>query len=388
MRAFAFSLSLDSLSPALLSPALLSPALLPLALVATMSLVSTPARAEVELPPAAPAAKVIQQVGLTEIGVEYNCPAAKGREIWGDVVPFGKVWLTGSHAATKIRFSKDVKIGGRPIPAGAYWLLAIPETDTWTVILNKSTAALNSVRDYKPDLDVSRLKIAPKIDSPRERLTYAFTDVTDDGASLDLEWGSWRVSVPIQVNTSQQVQAAINDLDGTWRSFANAARYMLETKKDYDTGLKYIDDALSLKEDWTSMWVKGHLLAAKGDFGAARDWGERARALAARAGNAGTMASELDRSVAEWSRRSGGPEKESRPPSKVSDRSTEKSSDEAVDAVGEKLREDSPPKSANVQVNATTAPLPFNSPSQARTLRESPVDEPAPALRRARLRRR
>jgi Protein of unknown function (DUF2911) len=380
MRAFAFSLSLELLS---------------LTLVGPMSLVSTPARAEVELPPAAPAAKVIQQVGLTEIGVEYNCPAAKGREIWGDIVPFGKVWLTGSHAAPKIRFSKDVKIGGRPIPAGAYWLLAIPETDTWTVILNKSAAALNSIRDYKPDLDVSRLKIAPKIDSPRERLTYAFTDVTDDGASLDLEWGSWRVSVPIQVNTSQQVQAAINDLDGTARSFANAARYMLETKKDYDAGLKYIDDALSLKEDWTSMWVKGHLLAAKGDFVAARDWGERARALASRAGNAGTLEPELDRSVAEWSRRSGRPEKESRPLSKVSERSPErgpdKSGDDAGDAVGEKLRDDAPAKSANAQVNATTAPPPFTSPSppsQARTLRESPVDEPAPALRRARLRHR
>ena len=116
MRAFAFSLSLG----------LLSPDLLALALVAPMSLVSTPSRAEVELPPSAPAAKLSQQVGLTEIGVEYNCPAAKGREIWGDVVPFGKVWLTGSHAATKIRFSKDVKIGGRPIPEIAYWLLAIP----------------------------------------------------------------------------------------------------------------------------------------------------------------------------------------------------------------------------------------------------------------------
>ena len=76
------------------------------------------------------------------------------------------------------------------------------------------------------------------------------------------------------------MQAAINGLDGTWRSFANAARYMLETKKDYDAGLKYIDESLLLKDDWYGMWVKGHLLAAKGDFGAARYWAERARALA------------------------------------------------------------------------------------------------------------
>ena len=142
------------------------------------------------------------------------------------------------------------------------------------------------------------------------------------------------------------------------------------------------------------MWVKGHTPCGQGRLrrgarvGRGGGGGGAARA---RAGNAATLEAELDGSVAEWSRRSGEPEKESRPPSKVSDKSADRSGDDAGAAVGEKLRDDAPAKSANVQVNATTAPPPFNSPSpssQARTLRESPVDEPAPALRRARLRHR
>jgi Protein of unknown function (DUF2911) len=372
MRAFAFSLSL--------------------ALIGPVSLVSTSARAEVELPPAAPAAKLSQQVGLTEIGVDYDCPATLGRKIWGGVVPFDQIWLPGSHAATRIRFGRDVKIGGRSIPAGAYWLLAIPGPATWTVIINKSSDRLSSIRDYSPDLDVSRIKVSPQKISRRERLAYSFSDLTDDRASLDLEWESLRVSIPIQVNTSQQVQAAINGLEGTWRSYANAARYMLETKKDYEAGLKYIDQALALQADWYSMWLKGRLFAAQGDFAVARDWAERARVLAIQTGNAGASAPYLDNSIAEWSRPSGRGDKESHPPSKiVGAGSGEKTGEESRASGGEKLRDDTTSKSPPAHMSAGTAPPPFNPvlpASQTSAPREIPTENEPPALRRARLRHR
>jgi hypothetical protein len=261
--------------------------------------------AQVELPRAVPAAKLSQQVGLTEIGVEYDCPAAKGRKIWGGVVPFGQLWLTGSTGSTKIKFSKDVTIGDRIVPAGSYWLLAVPNKDAWTLVINRSPDPVTSVRDYRPELDVARVKVTPKSTMHRERLTYTFSELTDDRAALDLEWDTVRVSLPIDVNTTQQVQTAISGLDQTWRSFANAARYMLETKKDYDAGLKYIDQALALKDDWYSMWVKGALLAAKGDFGSATDWAERAHTLALQVGNAGALEPALKRSIADWGRKSG-----------------------------------------------------------------------------------
>jgi Protein of unknown function (DUF2911) len=354
--------------------------ILSLSLALAVSSFARVASAQVELPRAVPTAKVSQQVGLTEVGVEYDCPAVKGRKIWGGVVPFGQVWLTGASAATKIKFSKDVTIGDRTVPAGSYWLLAVPNKDSWTLAVNKSADSMVSARDYKPELDVARVRVTPKATSRRERLTYTFSELTDDRASLDLEWDSLRVSLPIQANTSSQVQAAINGLEGTWRSYANAARYMLETKKDYDAGLKYIDQALALRDDWYSMWVKGALLAAKGDFGSAHDWAEKAHTLALQVGNAGGLEPELNRSIAEWGRRSGRVVNVATQP-KLGERPGDKPSERG----GEKIADDSTAKTAP----APTTPPAFKSASDTLTAPalEPPVGDP-PVMRRARLRHR
>jgi hypothetical protein len=341
-----------------------------LTLVAAVSGFAPAAFAQVELPRAVPVAKLTQQVGLTEIGVEYDCPAAKGRKVWGGVVPYGQPWLMGANAATKVKFSKDVTIGDRLVPAGSYWMLAFPNKDAWTLVINKSPDALVSARDYKPELDVARLKVTPKSTSRRERLMYSFSDVSDDRASLDLEWDALRVSVPIQVNTSQQVQAAISGLDTAWRSFANAARYMLETKKDYDAGLKYIDQALALKEDWYCMWVKGALLAAKGDFGSATDWAEKAHTLAQQVGNAGALEPELKRSIADWGRRSG---------------RSDKKEASALPKLPKMDSEDTAPKSAGLQPLPVTVPA-FKAATETDTAPSVPLGDP-PVMRRARLRR-
>jgi hypothetical protein len=355
---------------------------LSLTLAVALSSFAPAAYAQVELPRAVPGAKVSQQVGLTEVGVEYDCPAVKGRKIWGGVVPFGQVWLMGSNTATRIKFSKDVTIGDRTIPAGSYWLLAIPGKDAWTVVVNKSADPIASAHDYKPELDVSRVKISPKPTSRRERLIYTFSDLTDDRASLDLEWDSLRVSVPIQVNTTQQVQAAINGLDTTWRSYANAARYMLETKKDYDAGLKYIDQALALRDDWYSMWVKGSLLAAKGDFGSAHDWAERAHTLALQVGNAGGLEQDLNRSIAEWGRRSGRQVSSTSPP-KLGARSGDQPSERA----GDKMADES---TARTQPGGPMSPPSFKPASDTLTAPGGPAidDGDQPVMRRARLRHR
>jgi len=342
-----------------------------LSLMLTMAF-SASANAQVELPRPVPAAKLSQQVGLTEIAIDYECPAAKSRKIWGGVVPFGELWTIGPGGASKVRFTKDVTVADRVVPAGTYWLLAIPTATTWTVMLNKSPDPIASARDYKPELDVVRLKVTPKATPRRERLMFTFSDLTDDRASLDLEWDSLRVSVPIQVNTTQQVLSSINGLDGAWRSFANAARYMLEKKKDYDAGLKYIDQALALKDDWYSMWVKGALLAAKGDFGSARDWAVKAHDLAAQVGNGAPLEADLDKSIADWTRKSGRPAKELQPLTKVDADSPKK--------VSLTKSEDS--------ATPTTPPAFTAKPTAERaTAPASPVDDP-PVLRRARLRHR
>jgi Protein of unknown function (DUF2911) len=333
---------------------------------AGLALVPAPVRAagDVELPRQVPAAKLTQQVGLTEIAIEYDCPAVKGRKIWGGVVPYDRPWTIGANPAAKIKFNRDVTIGDKSVPAGSYWLLAIPGKSAWTVILNKSPETIASARSYRPELDVARVRVSPKGAAHRERLTFTFSEITDDRASLDLEWEALRVSLPIGVNTTQQILTSIGDLDGTWRSFANAARYMLETRKDYDAGLKYVDQALALKEDWYCMWVKAALLAAKGQFGQAREWAEKARDLSNKVGGDTTLEPELKKAIAEWTQKSQRFEKEGRPAAKV-----------GVTSPDDGASDPSPSSPPPFKPATTTAPPP------------APVGDP-PILRRARLRRR
>ena len=157
---------------------------------------------ELKLRPS-PSAKVSQQVGTTMITVEYFSPAVKKRKIWGELVPEGKVWRTGANASSKITFSKDVTIGGKTVPAGSYSLLTIPTAKSWTVMVNKNTGIGANVDAYKQEEDVARLTVAPKSIPSRERFTFIFSDVTDDAATLDLEWEKVRVSIPIKVEAEK-----------------------------------------------------------------------------------------------------------------------------------------------------------------------------------------
>ncbi|HEY4394908.1 MAG TPA: DUF2911 domain-containing protein [Polyangia bacterium] len=235
------------------------------------------ARADLDLPRPSPFAKVVQTVGLTDITVDYSSPGVKGRKIWGSVVPYDQMWRAGANNATKLTFSRDVTFAGKPVPAGSYAFFVIPTKGAWTVILSKKADQNGVGRDYKESDDLLRVQVTPKAAPFRERLAYLVTDFNDDRASLDLEWEKLRLAIPITVKTAEQALANINAaIDNGWRTYANAARYMLENKKDYDTGMKYVDQSLALKEDWFNVWIKAQLQAAKGDLKDARATGEHA----------------------------------------------------------------------------------------------------------------
>jgi hypothetical protein len=359
----------------------------------------TPQRAqaaEIELPRQVPTARLTQQVGLTEIGIEFETPAVRGRKIWGGLVPFDRPWTISAKPAAKIKFSRDVTIGDKVVPAGTYWLLATPGKSTWTFMLNKSPSAMAEARDYKPELDVVRVKVPAKTAPRRERLAFFFSELTDDRAALDLEWDTLRVSLPIQVNTTQQIEAAIGGLEKTWLSFANAARYMLETKKDYDAGLKYIDEALALQnvehvQDWYTLWIKGALLAAKGRFGAATELAQSAYEIAHQAGSF-DLEPDLLKSISDWKRRVR-PE-EVRAPAIASKAPTTPAAVEPPVA-----RTEPPPVKAEAPATAKVEPLAAKTEPAAASPKADETSPAAlakttaahgdpPALRRARLRKR
>lgn len=260
--------------------------------------------ANLDLPRESPVGKLSQQVGLTEIAVEYGSPAVGGRKIWGEVVPYDKLWSLGAYQATKVRFSRDVTFGDKAVPAGTYALFAIPGKTSWTVVLNKNAEQLGSGHDYRSELDVARVQLHPKAAAFRERLAFAIPDFTDDGATLELAWDKLKLSIPIRVNTTEDVLTNISALDNTWRAYANAARYMLETKKSYDLGLHYIDQSLALKEDWYNVWIKALLLAAKSNYKDAGTTAGRALELGLKAGDPLFPEPEIRKALASWGSKS------------------------------------------------------------------------------------
>ena len=113
----------------------------------------------------------------------------RGREIFGGLVPYGKVWRTGANAPTKIKFSDAVKIGGQDLPAGEYAFYTIPNEDEWTIILSKNLK-LWGAYGYKPDADALRVQVKPgTLANPVESFTISLDDLKDDGATISLEVG-------------------------------------------------------------------------------------------------------------------------------------------------------------------------------------------------------
>ena len=258
---------------------------LPIRLLTLLALcASTPVFAqELELPRPSPNAKLSQTVGLTEISVEYSAPGVKGRKIWGELVPYDKLWRAGANAATKITFSRDVTIDGKPVPAGSYAFFAIPGKTTWTLILNKDLKQAGTGAEYKQENDQLRVTVKPQPIRMRERLGYQVLDFDDNKATLALDWEKIRVALPIQVGTAAQVQANITAYQNdSWRPLNNAARYELDSK-NYDAGLALVEKSLQIKEDWLNVWTKAQLLAAKGRYKEAYPLAQRTAELGEKA---------------------------------------------------------------------------------------------------------
>lgn len=240
-----------------------------------VGLAAGPAAAQLKLPAASPLAKVSQDVGLTTISVEYSSPGVKGRKIWGELVPWDKQWRTGADAPTKITFSREVSFGGKPVPAGTYAIYTLPTQKGWTVALSKDVATWPGSKPYDAKDDVVRVPATTASIPHRERLTFLFTNTTDNDTSLDMEWEKLRVSVPIKADTEAQTQAAIKaEIDGAWRMPARAARYEIETTKNHDAALKYAELSIAIQPTWYNNWMKAQALAGKGNYAEARKFAQ------------------------------------------------------------------------------------------------------------------
>ncbi len=230
--------------------------------------------AQLILPQASPKSMVMQTVGLTDISIDYSSPAVRGRAIFGSLVPYDKVWRAGANAATKITFSKDVTINTVVVPKGSYSILMIPDRIEWTVILNKDASV--SAEAYNKDLNITAFKVLPytvpsaavvtsnATNMITERLTYCFSDYSNEATTVNMLWEKVRISFQVNVDTEKQASDNIDKtINGIWGIYNNSARYYLD-KKDYDKALIYANQSVASNDLWFNNWVKAQILFAKG----------------------------------------------------------------------------------------------------------------------------
>ena len=151
-------------------------------------------------PRVSPAASVFQIIGEnTVITIEYSRPAVKGRTIWGDLVPYGKVWRTGANEATRFTVSHDVIINGNKLAAGSYSMFTIPSEKEWTVIFNKVAEQWGAF-NYDESQDALRFSVTPRSAPHVEWMTFAFEDLDSTSATVALYWE--KLAVPFKVTTT------------------------------------------------------------------------------------------------------------------------------------------------------------------------------------------
>jgi len=225
--------------------------------IVTLLLLATFAHAQqLKVPTLSPFSEIKQEVGLTDITLSYARPSAKGRKVFGELVPFGEMWRTGANASTKLTVSETVKIAGNELAAGTYALYTIPNEKEWTIIVHKKTNFRSISGDrVKPENDAFRFQVQATA-SPLyvETFTIQFTDLHTKGCQLQLAWANTLVTFPIEMQVDEQIDSQIANLlvnseEMGHFDYFRAAEYYLHNEKDLDQAQTWIDAALQKSEN-------------------------------------------------------------------------------------------------------------------------------------------
>ncbi len=211
-----------------------------------ISLYCSTSAQSIKTPAPSPPQFVRQDFGLSNIELSYSRPGIKGRTIFGDLVPYGKVWRTGANQATTLTFGDDITIEGTRVPAGKYGLLTIPDKDEWTIIITRQLD-VTSPAAYKQDQDVVRVRSkVEELPFSIESFTILFSDVTSTSCRLDLCWDKTVVSFIVNTDIDSRVMTQIdNALNKDNRPYYTAAVFYLDNGKDLNKALEWFDKAIA-----------------------------------------------------------------------------------------------------------------------------------------------
>jgi hypothetical protein len=262
--------------------------------------------AQVRTPQSSPKAIIKQTVGLTDVEVVYSRPGARGRAVFGNLVPFGKLWRTGANENTIISFSDDVVIDGKTLKKGKYALYTVPRIESWEVIFYTTTDNWGLPVNWN-EANVA-LKTTVKEDAlptPVESFTIGINGLDLNYAYLEMAWENSHVALKFEVPTQKIAKESIQKtLSGpTWNDYFNAAQYIFQSNGNIAEARTYVDKALEMSEDkpFYVSRLKSLIQAKQGDKSGAIETAKSSLAAAEAANNQDYVKMNKD-SIAEWSR--------------------------------------------------------------------------------------
>jgi Protein of unknown function (DUF2911) len=243
---------------------------------------------QLTIPSPSPTQVIKQDFGLSSIELSYSRPGVKGRTIFGDLVPYDKVWRTGANSATTIEFGEPVNISGKKIAAGKYGLLTIPGKSQWIFIISKQTEVTNPA-NYKQDEDIVRVT-APvnALNSPIETMTMDFVNINAHSCELELAWSNVAVRFGIQNEVDSTIMSRIDEtMNKDNRPYFAAAMYYMDNGKDLNQALQWFTAATQKNPDAFFMFYQKARCEAKlGKKKEALETAQKGIELAKKANNA------------------------------------------------------------------------------------------------------
>ncbi|APQ18833.1 DUF2911 domain-containing protein [Maribacter hydrothermalis] len=270
-----------------------------MAIVATLTV-----EAQINTPAPSPSSKLMQTVGLTEVTIDYSRPSMRGREVYGNLVPFDKLWRTGANGYTTITFNTDASIGGKDVKAGKYSIFTKPGASNWEVFFYTDIVGGGTPSNWDESKVVAQLSVpVHKLEMPVETFTITVDDVMNNGANIGIIWENTYVAVPFSVPTDAAVMQNIDKaLNGpTANDYYAAAVYYSSEGKDINKAKEWMTKAMSMTEK-PAFWQlrqQSLILAKAGDKKGAIEAAKKSLAGATEAGNNDYIKMNND-SLKEW----------------------------------------------------------------------------------------
>ena len=265
------------------------------------------ADAQIKTPQASPRAIVSQMVGLTEVELNYSRPGAKGRPVFGNLVPFGKLWRMGANENTTISFSDDVIIDGKTLKKGKYALYSVPRIESWDIIFYTSTDNWGLPQEFDETKVALRTTVKEEaLSKPVESLTINISGLDTSSAFLEIFWENSSVALKFEVPTQKTAMASIEKVLGgpTANDYYSAANFLFQSNTDIAKSLVYVNKSLELSKE-KPFWflrLKSLIQAKQGDKSGAIETAKLSMEAAEEAKNQDYVKMNRD-SIAEWSKK-------------------------------------------------------------------------------------